>query len=149
MRQRINFVIATCAVLAAASGLHATLRVQGPRSVADGVYTEQQAKRGSALYTEQCAPCHGEDLKGIVDVLPALTGPSFVMSWQGKSVGDLFEKISMTMPALKPGSLKPEEVADLITYILSMSKYPAGSTELASGLEALQQIKIDAPNPKQ
>ena len=40
------------------------LRTQEPapseRSVWDGVYTEEQAKRGEALYEKQCSACHGE-----------------------------------------------------------------------------------------
>jgi mono/diheme cytochrome c family protein len=144
MTKTINILIAASAVLLAASGHHVTLRAQA-QSVADGVYTEAQAKRGSTLYTEQCASCHGETLAGIADLFPALTGDSFVTTWQGKSVGELFDKISMTMPALEPGSLKPEQVADVVAQILSVSKYPAGTTDLASSVESLKQIKIDAP----
>ena len=144
MTKKINMLIAACAVLFAASTLHVTLRAQA-RSVVDGVYTEAQAKRGSTLYVEQCASCHGADMSGVVDLFPALTGDSFVTTWQGKSVGELFEKIGTTMPALDPGSLKPEQNADVVAYILSVSKYPAGTTELATGVEPLKQIKIDAP----
>jgi len=49
------------------------------------------------------------------------------------------------MPALSPGSLTPEQTSDLIAVVLSVSKYPAGTTDLVAKLEALQQIKIDAP----
>ena len=51
----------------------------------------------------------------------------------------------MTMPALDPGSLTPEQTSDLIAHILSIAKYPAGTTALATSMDALQQIKIDAP----
>ena len=131
-------------MLFTASGLHVTLRAQA-RSVADGVFTDAQAKRGATLYTEQCGSCHGADMTGVADLFPALTGDTFVTTWQGKSVGELFEKISTTMPALDPGSLKPEQTADIVAHILSVSKYPAGATELAAGVEPLNQIKIDAP----
>lgn len=144
MSKTINFVIAACAVLLAASGLHVTLRAQA-RSVVDGVYTEAQAKRGSTIYTAQCAACHGETLEGVADLFPALAGDGFVMNWQGKSVGDLFDRISTSMPALDPGSLKPEQVADIVAHMLSVSKYPAGTTELGSSVEPLKQIKIDVP----
>ena len=143
MTKTTTILFAICAAILAASGLHATLGAQA-RSVGDGVYTEAQAKRGATLYAEQCAACHGETLGGVADLFPALTGDPFIASWQGKSVGDLFDKISMTMPALDPGSLKPEQAADLVSYILSMSKYPAGTADLAAG-EPLKQIKIDAP----
>lgn len=144
MTKKINVLMTMCAVALAASGLHSTLRAQA-RSVADGVYTEAQAKRGATLYAEQCAACHGETLGGVADLFPALTGDPFVMAWQGRSVGEFFEKIAMTMPALDPGSLKPDQAADIVAYILSVSKYPVGATALGPDVEALKQIKIDAP----
>lgn len=143
MATKISGWIAACAVLAASLDLQIGLRAQGT-SVNEGVYTEAQVKRGAELYKEQCAACHGEDLKGN-DIIPGLTGETFATNWRGKSLGDLFDKISMTMPALNPGSLMPEQTSDLIADILSVSKYPAGKTDLASSVEALQQIKIDAP----
>lgn len=113
-------------------------------SVAAGVYTDEQAKRGVAIYKEQCASCHGDDLKGN-EIIPGLTGDTFATNWRGKTVGDLFDKISMTMPALDPGSLTPEQTSDLIALMLSTSKYPAGKMPLATTMDALQKIKIDAP----
>jgi cytochrome c len=101
--------------------------------------------RGATLYEEQCEACHGGDKTGVADLFPALVGDTFVKTWQEQSVGDLFEKISLTMPALDPGSLKPEQVADLVADILSTSRYPAGATALGSGVEALKGIKIGAP----
>ena len=141
MRHKTSIWIAVCAVLATALGIQITLHAQA--STTAGVYTDAQAKRGAALYKEQCAACHGDDMKGS-DIIPALTGEAFASSWQGKTLGDLFEKIGMTMPALDPGSLKPNQTADLIAHILSSSKYPAGNTDLASTQDALNQIKIDA-----
>jgi S-disulfanyl-L-cysteine oxidoreductase SoxD len=139
---RKTIVITFGAVLTVVSGLQ-IVRAQGA-SAAAGVYTEEQSKRGLELYKMQCASCHGEDLKGN-EIIPGLAGETFLNNWRGKSIGDLFEKINMTMPALDPGSLTPEQTADLIAHILSVSKYPAGQMALASSMEALQQIKIDAP----
>ena len=143
MTKKIQILIATCVVLWATSGLYSTLRAQV--AVVDGVYTEQQAERGKTLFTQTCAECHGENLQGIEDIIPTLTGETFVEAWEGRSVGDLFDQISKNMPVLNPGSLKPEEAADLVAYILSVLKYPAGTTDLASKFEALQQIRFDAP----
>jgi S-disulfanyl-L-cysteine oxidoreductase SoxD len=139
---RKTILITFGAVLTVVLGLQ-IVRAQGA-SVTAGVYTDEQSKRGTELYKMQCASCHGEDLKGN-EIIPGLAGDNFVNNWKGKSVGDLFEKIQMTMPALDPGSLTPEQTSDLIAYVLSVSKYPAGQTALASTMEALQQIKIDAP----
>ena len=142
MQKTTTILIATCMGLAVVCGLQIA-RAQG-KSTAEGVYTTAQAMRGAAIYKEQCAACHGDDLRGN-DIIPGLAGDTFAGNWQGKSVGDLFDKISMTMPALNPGSLKPEQVAEVIANILSTSKHPAGTMDLASTLAALQQIKIDPP----
>lgn len=144
MTKKITIAIATCALLAVAAGFHATLRAQA-KSVAEGVYTAEQAERGAKVYGEQCASCHGEKMEGVADLFPALVGDPFLKNWTGKSVGELYEKIATTMPALEPGSMKPDQVADVVAHILSTSKYPAGSTALADSAEPLKQIKIDAP----
>jgi S-disulfanyl-L-cysteine oxidoreductase SoxD len=144
MTKKITIAIATCALLALAAGLNATVRAQA-KSVADGVYTEEQAKRGATVYGEQCASCHGEKMEGVADLFPPLTGDPFVKNWTGKSVGELYEKIATTMPALDPGSMKPDQVADVVADILSVSKYPAGSTALAASADPLKEIQIVAP----
>jgi len=143
MRKTVTVLMATCALLAAAAGVRTVLYAQGG-STSAGVYTDAQAKRGAGLYKDQCASCHGDDLRGN-DIIPGLVGQTFTGNWRGKSLGDLYDKIQMTMPALSPGSLTPEQTADLIAEILSVSKYPAGNTDLVSKAEALQQIKIDEP----
>ena len=143
MTKTLTALMATSALLAAAAGVQNVLHAQAA-STSAGVYTDVQAKRGAALYKDQCAACHGDDLRGN-DIMPGLTGQTFTGNWQGKSLGDLYDKIQMTMPALSPGSLTPEQATDLIAHVLSVSKYPAGETDLASKAEALQQIKIDAP----
>lgn len=146
MNKKIIIAIATCALLALAAGFHATLRAQAT-SVADGVYTEEQAKRGATVYAEQCASCHGEKMEGIADLFPALAGDPFLKNWTGKSVGELYEKIATTMPALDPGSMKPDQVADVVAHMLNASKYPAGTTALAASADPLKTIQIVAPKP--
>ena len=144
MNKSFNILIAVCAVLFAAHGLHAILRAQ-TQTVSDGVYTEAQATRGATVYAEQCASCHGEDMTGVPDLFPALIGETFATNWQGKSVGELFEKIILTMPALDPGSLLPLQVADLVAHSLSSMTYPAGTAELVPDVEALKAIEINVP----
>ena len=119
-----------------------TALAQATKSVNDGVYTAEQAKKGEGIYKEQCAACHGDNLEG-AGPMPALAGKDFLTQWQGKTVGDLFEKTHTSMPATAPGSLTPEQVAEITAYQLSMSKYPAGSTPLPTKLEELLQIKLE------
>ncbi|NOT27526.1 MAG: cytochrome c [Acidobacteria bacterium] len=141
---RVAVSLWTLALVVTAAVFYTPLSAQG-KSVNDGVYSDAQAKRGATLYGEQCASCHGETMEGVADLFPALTGAPFVKTWTGKSVGELFDKIQTTMPALDPGSLKPAQAADIVAFILSHSKYPAGAAELASTADALKPIQIVAP----
>jgi len=115
-----------------------------PRSVLDGVYSADQAKRGETLYGQNCSTCHGNDLAG-QDESPALTGGGFISNWAGTSAGELADRIRVSMPANNPGKLSRQESADILAYILSVNKYPAGDKELPKESEILSQIKIVAP----
>ena len=116
------------------------------KTTTDGVYSEAQAKRGEAVYTKACASCHQADLSGDGQT-PALTGKDFDADWNDQSLGDLFDRTSISMPADKPGSLQPTEVADVIAFLLKKSKFPAGSPELPTDLAALKTIKFVSPKP--
>jgi mono/diheme cytochrome c family protein len=130
------------------SGFLASLAVsvaaQATRSVNEGVYTADQAKKGEALYKEQCAACHGDNLEGS-GPMPPLAGKDFLANWTGKTLGDLYEKTQTTMPATAPGTLSPEQTADIVAFMLSKDNYPTGAATLEGKTEPLLQIKIDAP----
>ncbi len=119
-----------------------TQATQGSRSVLDGVYTEEQAKRGAPLYAQQCSSCHGQTLEGL-DMAPGLTGGTFVSNWNGLTVGDIFERIRLTMPQDDPGKLSRQQDADIVAYLLQVNKYPAGKSELPLETEVLKQIKFE------
>jgi mono/diheme cytochrome c family protein len=120
----------------------------GSRSVWAGVFTQEQEKRGEAIYNRECSTCHGERLKG-GEGAPALTGTEFAASWNGQTVGDLFDRIRQTMPAPpeQPGKLTPQQNADVVAHILSVNGFPAGTTELPIEIAPLKQIRIDAAKP--
>jgi mono/diheme cytochrome c family protein len=42
----------------------AAILAQASRSVWDGVYSDAQARRGQALFEQNCVPCHGPALEG-------------------------------------------------------------------------------------
>jgi mono/diheme cytochrome c family protein len=143
--------IAAAAIIGwAAIGAFYTLRAQSSpsRSVWDGVYTQQQANRGGALYGQECSGCHGESLTG-ADEAPALSGGAFLANWDGLTVGDLFERIRISMPADRPGKLNREKIADILSYILNFNRFPAGNTELERQTEVLKQIRLEAAKPDQ
>jgi aldose sugar dehydrogenase len=114
---------------------------QMPRSVQNGVYTQEQADRGKAAYAEQCASCHGAGLIGGQET-PALTGGPFLAKWQNRSVNELFESIRVSMPVDRPGSLSRQKYSDILAYMLAANKFPAGSRELGTQSEALKQISF-------
>jgi mono/diheme cytochrome c family protein len=116
---------------------------QAPGSVWDGVYTPQQANRGEALYSMQCAACHGSELTG-GESAPPLMGGEFLSSWYGLTVGDLFDRIRVSMPADRPGTLSREKAADILSHIFRVNGFPAGKTDLATQSEYLKQIRIEA-----
>jgi len=118
----------------------------GPRTVWDGVYTEEQARRGEGFYRQSCAQCHGEALLGREMATP-LTGPVFNSNWSGVMLGDLAERIRLTMPQTSPGSLSRQQNADIVAYILSVGKFPAGKTELARQTEIQNTIRYVATKP--
>ena len=142
MTKKRNVLIVVAAVFFMAYGFHAVTIAQAG---AGGSYTDAQAMAGEELYAEQCAACHGADLSGVADLFPALTGDAFVATWQERPLGELYESVSITMPALNPGSLTPAQAASLVAYILSASGYPSGSADLATDVDALNAITIGAP----
>ena len=126
--------------------LHAQEPPPSERSVWDGVYTEEQAKRGEAQYEKQCSACHGDKLAGR-ESAPPLTGGAFLSNWNGLSLGDLFERIRRTMPQTSPGKLTRQQNADILAYVLSFNKFPAGKAELYRQAEMLREIRFMSEKP--
>jgi S-disulfanyl-L-cysteine oxidoreductase SoxD len=133
----------TRVAIVAAMGLAGIGVSQSRRSVWDGVFTSDQAKRGQARYAELCASCHGDMLEG-GESSPPLAGGAFLANWNTLSVGDLFDRTRSTMPQNKPGSLSREANAEILAYVLSANQFPAGKEVLPPASEALKGIKIEA-----
>ena len=112
----------------------------------DGIFTAEQAKRGEAVYGDSCIQCHGPDLGG-TDLAPALSGADFASNWNDMKIGDLFDRVSQTMPLSSPGSLTAPQYADVVSFILQKSGAPAGTTELPAKKDSLTSIKFAAKKP--
>jgi len=123
--------------------LQSTVKAQPTKSVWDGVYTEAQANRGKQGYADQCSSCHGPELTG-GEMAPGLAGGEFLAGWDGLTIGDLFERVRISMPQNSPGSLSGQQNADIIAFILASNKFPAGETELAKDGMMLKAIKFEA-----
>lgn len=138
--------------------LHATLGAQPLRhwrsrfpqqsssTVWDGVFTQEQAGRGQGLYHQNCASCHGEALTG-GDEVPPLAGSQFLANWNGLTLGDLFERVRVSMPQNNPGHLSRQVNADILSYMLSVNGFPSGPMELSHETEVLKQILIESVRP--
>jgi cytochrome c len=104
------------------------------------VYTAVQADRGAAIYTQQCASCHLDDLSGH-EMAPGLAGVAFSFRWRGSTLQDLFDSLRLTMPQASPGSLPREDYLDLIAFLLEANDYPDGASELVE--DGLPRIAIE------
>ena len=145
----MKFTIAATVLipLAALFALRATVHAQPPtKSIWDGVYTQAQADRGKALYAESCASCHGSELTG-GEMAPPLSGGEFMAGWDGLTVGDLFERIRISMPQNAPGSLSGQQNADILSFMFNANKFPAGETELPKEAGILKTIKFEVKKP--
>ena len=127
---------------------HATVFAQQAKSQWDGVYTAEQAKRGEGFYAQYCASCHGPDLAG-GEMAPGLTGGEFSSNWNDLSLGELFERMRISMPQNAPGSLSRQQNSDILAFVLFKSNFPAGTTELPTQTEVLNTIKFVASKPAQ
>jgi S-disulfanyl-L-cysteine oxidoreductase SoxD len=117
-------------------------------SVWNGVYTDEQARRGEIAYRQSCVNCHGPELEG-ADMTPPLIGGAFTANWNDLSLGDLFERIRATMPLDKPGTLSRQQNADVVAFVLKANLWPAGTSELSRDLGVLKQIRIQSSKPDQ
>jgi mono/diheme cytochrome c family protein len=113
------------------------------RSVWDGVYTKDQARRGQAVYQQECAKCHGQNLAG-GEAAPSLTGAEFMKNWNGKSAGAFYERTRKTMPSDDPGNLSTRQYADVVAYIFGANEFPSGDQELGRDVAVLNEIRIEA-----
>jgi mono/diheme cytochrome c family protein len=126
---------------AAAAGLS---KAQETRSVWDGVYTDPQAERGKAIYFEKCAHCHGPTLMGGGAGAGPLQGATFGGNWNGVPLGDMLDRMRSSMPLDKPATLSRQQSADVLAYIFSVNKFPAGKAELPRQAEMLNMIQFKA-----
>jgi mono/diheme cytochrome c family protein len=137
-------LIAAAGLVLAAAAAGAMRTSAQERTVWDGVYTEAQAKRGEAIYFDKCVRCHGPTLAGGTDGAGPLFGPTFHGNWNGVPLGQMLDRVRATMPQDKPATLSRQQTADVLTFIFSANKFPAGKTELPRNAEMLNMIQFKA-----
>lgn len=104
-----------------------------PRTTNDGVYTEDQADVGETLYAQHCLLCHNK--KYFRPVLKR---------WEGQPISILYTVMITSMPESNPGFLTEKEYVDILAYILSLSRYAPGDTELDYKDGALNELTVEA-----
>jgi ankyrin repeat protein len=116
--------------------------VQDARStIWDGVYTEDQAKRGEQSYAKSCAKCHAEDLLGSTNA-PALVGQAFFARFDRQTADDVIDVIRRTMPQEAPDTLGMPVYADIVSHLFRSNGAPAGKTELPTDRAKLREILV-------
>ncbi len=129
--QFAGMIVVVCSLLAGAAA------VAEPRTVNDQVYSKAQAKIGEKLYADHCLLCH--DKKYFRPVLKR---------WEGQPISVLFTVMSTSMPESNPGFLTEKEYIDILAYILSLSRYAAGDTELSYKDGTLNELTVEARRRK-
>ncbi len=111
------------------------VRTSETRSTRDGVFTQEQAERGSVVYREFCSECHAVDwYRG-----------EAVEWWDGRPVWELYDFLRNTMPEDHPGGLLTRQYVDMLAYILELNGLPWGDEELPYRPSLLSRIIIEWP----
>ena len=105
-------------------------------SIKDGVYSNEQAKRGLKVYKKSCLKCHHPK---------QFAGPAYMDSWAGARIYDLLEMVRRTMPTENPGSLKRDQYVAIIAFLLKINSFPPGEKMMSSKSDDLKQIRIEGP----
>jgi mono/diheme cytochrome c family protein len=144
IRRTLSAAAGTTAGLVAYGAIAVAISAQGAapaKNVWDAIYTQDQAKRGQAKYAQVCTQCHQADLSGS-DQAPSLAGGEFLDRWNDQSLGDLADRIRLTMPQDDIGSLNVQMSADLTAYLLQANNFPAGQEELKADRSAMKSVVI-------
>ena len=92
------------------------------------------AAAGAAVYANNCAACHGANLRG--NSGPTLIGPSITNGY--KAPGSLYAFIKTQMPANAPDTLSAKQYADVTAFIVSkngMSTAAAAAKQQPAGMK--------------
>jgi cytochrome c5 len=121
-------------------------QASGARTVLEGVYTAEQARRGGDAYQASCSSCHRDDLTGLH--ASALKGAFFMDRWREFKLEVLFNTIVETMPRSAPRSLGDDVYLDILAFILQANEVPAGNQTLNLDItKTTLLVGKDGPKP--
>src|SRR5687767_6533593 len=121
-RVRLSLFLLISAVFVASLG-HALVSAQAKpqgKTVWDGVYTDAQAERATAVFSSTCSRCHTLTAEGT----RPLSGEKFWEGFTQKSVTDLLTFVSKNMPNGQGGTLPAATYNDLVALILKSNGFP-------------------------
>lgn len=106
------------------------------------LYSEIQAMRGARAYDDACAACHGLRLEGGSAV--PLSGATFQARWvdSGRTVDEFYYIVRTLMPQDQPASLSKQQYIDIVSYVLKVNGYHAGSQELLPDTSVLKGMLL-------
>lgn len=107
-------------------------------AAAVGAYTNEQASRGTAVYSQYCAVCHGANLQG--EAGTPLMGRTFLQAYGAGTAAQLYDFLSRQMPLNAPGSLSPSQYLDVTAFILERNGLPPGTAPLTA--QSLDQVSL-------
>jgi ankyrin repeat protein len=113
----------------------------GSKTIWDGVFTDQQARRGQQVYQRACAACHLDSLQGDA-VSPPLTGSGFLARFSGQSAHEMVQNLRASMPQNAPDSLGDRAYIDLVSYLLKANGSKTGALELPLDVAELEKIAV-------
>jgi quinoprotein glucose dehydrogenase len=146
MHRGLSLAFALAAAVIFVAGDVESQEPAAKRSVRDGVFSQGQADRGRRVYGRSCEHCHGASLEGNdVSEIPTLVYEPFMRQWNGRTVKDLFEHVSRSMPADARGSLTPRNYSDVVAFVLESNGFPVGEADLSEKPDELAAIMIERP----
>ena len=107
-------------------------------AAAVGAYTNEQASRGAAVYTQYCAVCHGANLQG--EAGTPLMGRTFMQAYGAGTAAQLYDFLSRQMPLNAPGSLSQQQYLDVTAFILERNGLPPGDAPLSAN--SLDHVRL-------
>jgi len=102
-------------------------------SAGNATFSDVQADRGRDIFRAQCTECHYSS---------EFSDSQFQFKWSRRTAGSLYQLIHTQMPETAPGSLAPQEAADIVAYILRMNGFEPGSADLAPDRAVLDAISL-------
>ena len=82
-------------------------------------FTPEQATAGRAAFEQNCATCHGANLRQLPEAM--LAGREFVAKWGNRGTNELIAQMRSSMPPANPGALSEDAYSAIAAYLLQVN----------------------------